>query len=208
MISGPDSFCPTFKSSSNPQKEVGQQHEIFFLETSGEKCLTPRQACSVESAARMNPQMKVTLHTDSGDSFSSSVGSTTNHRANTLGNKRNCDVMNILKRLPNVVVIRSRLADELRGTYLWDQWYDVGRLRQSQYPHVHLSDAVRVAILQKRGGIYLDLDCIVLRPLHCLRNTAGYLSSLPSWIENGVLSFDRSHPFLKFLMRVMVQHYK
>ena len=205
MISGPNSFCPAFNSSL----DVVQQREIFFLETSGENCLTPRQACSVESAARKNPHMKVTLYTDIGDSFSSSANrSTAGHRADTLGNQRNCDVMDILKRFPNVAVIRSRLADELQGTFLRGRWFDIGRLQQSQFPHVHLSDAVRVAILQKRGGIYLDLDCIVLRPLHCLRNTAAYLPSLPSWIENGVLSFDRSHPFLNFLMRVMVQYYK
>lgn len=130
------------------------------------------------------------------------------HRANSLGNKRNCDVMDTLEQIPNVALIRSQLTDELRETYLWDRWYDLGLLEQSQYPHVHLSDAVRVAIMYKQGGIYLDLDCIVLRPLHCIRNTAGYLSSLPSWVENGVLSFDRSHPFLNFLMKVMVQYYK
>ena len=116
--------------------------------------------------------------------------------------------MSILKSIANIIVIRSRLADELRGTYLWDRWYNSGRLKESQYPHIHLSDAIRVAILYKNGGIYLDLDCIVLRPINCLRNTAGYLKTLPSWIENGVMSFDQSHPFLNFLMKVMAQYYK
>lgn len=156
----------------------------------------------------MNPYMNVILHIDSGSFSSRTNGSTARHRADTLGNRRSCDVMDILKSFSNIQIVQSRLVDELRDTYLWDRWYSKGRLDESLYPHVHLSDAVRVAVMQKQGGIYLDLDCIVLRPIDCLRNTAGYLKSLPSWVENGVLTFDKSHPFLKFLMKVMVQYYK
>ena len=35
------------------------------------------------------------------------------------------------------------------------------------------SDLIRVALLWLFGGLYLDLDVVVLRPLYCLKNTIG-----------------------------------
>ena len=202
ILNGPD--CP-------PLENVRSNRDIFFLETSGEQCLTPRQACSVESAARANPQMPVILYVNSENPQVSRrpIGMNTTRRVDTLGNRRNCGAMDAVTAiLPNVKVTRIPMTEQLRDTPLWDTWYKKGQLEKSLYPHVHLSDAVRVAILKKQGGLYLDLDCIVFRPLHCLNNTAGYLPSLPTWIENGVLTFDQAYPFLNFLMRVMVQYYK
>ncbi len=41
-------------------------------------------------------------------------------------------------------------------------------------PQVHLSDAVRVALLWKYGGTYLDLDTVTIRPfLHLYDNFIG-----------------------------------
>ena len=201
-IPGPKTFCPPFDSSKDAQRS------IFFLETSGERCLTPRQLCSVESAARANPHMSVLLYIgqDSGNSKSSSVPK---HRAETKGNRRQCDATLLLAQCcPNVRVIYGNLMEHLRDTYLWDHWYLEGHFNRSQMPHVHLSDAVRLALLHKLGGIYLDLDVIVLRPLHCLHNTAGYLTQLNNWIENGVLTFDRMHPFIHLYMKVAAKTFK
>ena len=35
---------------------------IIYIETSGEECLTPRQACGIESAARANPSMNIRIY--------------------------------------------------------------------------------------------------------------------------------------------------
>jgi lactosylceramide 4-alpha-galactosyltransferase len=72
-----------------------------------------------------------------------------------------------------------------------------------------LSDVVRIAMLHKSGGIYLDLDVVVLRSLGCLRNTAGEVRSpeYKAGIENGVLIFDKGHELLNQYMRLMEQEY-
>ena len=44
---------------------------------------------------------------------------------------------------------------------------------QSQFPLAQRSDLVRVALLWNLGGIYLDLDVVVLRPLYCLKDAIG-----------------------------------
>ena len=50
--------------------------------------------------------------------------------------------------LDNVRVVRVPLIDQLRGTFLWDHWYLAGHWNRSRTPHVHLSDAVRLALVR------------------------------------------------------------
>ena len=192
---GLSTLCPPLNSDSPSQS-------IFFVETSGHKCLTARQACSVESAARMNPDLPVRVYQHDRPIAGSKINS------HLPGQKRNCDVTEALQReFRNVHLIREDLAVHLEGTPLW-KLYAQGKLNESQYPLMHWSDAVRAAILRKYGGIYLDLDCTVLRPLHCLQNTVGLVDYIPHWVENGVMIFDAGHPFLDFLMKYMVFAFK
>jgi len=68
-------------------------------------------------------------------------------------------------------------------------------MKKSPYWIVQLSDAARLILLEKYGGIYLDFDNIVFRFLHCLRNTLSYLQE-ELHIENGImvmLSIYKNH---------------
>ena len=110
--------------------------------------------------------------------------------------------------MPNVKLIRQDLVQvHSQGTPLY-KLHESGLLDQSHHPMAHRSDIARIGILWKQGGLYLDLDCIVLRPLHCLRNTVGLGDLLPNWAENGVITFDPGHPFLSYLMDHMIAEYK
>ncbi|KAK7286898.1 hypothetical protein RJT34_22242 [Clitoria ternatea] len=65
----------------------------------------------------------------------------------------------------------------------------------------NLSNLIRLVVLYKYGGIYIDTDFIVLRPLTGLRNSIGAQSmNLGSkhWtrLNNAVLVFDMRHPLL------------
>ncbi|KAL8093019.1 uncharacterized protein LOC141692493 isoform X1 [Apium graveolens] len=68
----------------------------------------------------------------------------------------------------------------------------------------NLSNLIRLAVLYKYGGVYLDTDFIVLRDFSGLRNSIGAQSSdaLGNWtrLNNAVLVFDKNHPLLyKFI---------
>ena len=125
------------------------------------------------------------------------------------GQQRNCAVTNKLFHdwRSNVRLVREDLLEHLKNTSLY-RLHQKGLLNQSSHPLVHRSDAVRVAMLWKYGGIYLDLDCLVFRPIHCLRNTVGLIDFLPNWVENGVMTYQAGHPFLQFLMKYMVFAFK
>ena len=83
-------------------------------------------------------------------------------------------------------LVYENLEHHLKDTPLWSL-QSKGRLNESLYPLMHWSDAARVAILWRKGGIYMDLDVIVLRPVRCLRNTVGLVDYIPNWVENGVM---------------------
>ncbi|KAF8413918.1 hypothetical protein HHK36_001914 [Tetracentron sinense] len=69
----------------------------------------------------------------------------------------------------------------------------------------NLSNLLRLAILYKFGGIYLDTDVIVLKSFSKLRNVIGAQTvdlETGNWsrLNNAVLIFDKKHPLLlKFI---------
>nr|XP_023901277.1 lactosylceramide 4-alpha-galactosyltransferase-like [Quercus suber] len=69
----------------------------------------------------------------------------------------------------------------------------------------NLSNLVRLAVLYKYGGVYLDTDFIVLKPFRGLKNLIGAQSmdmKSKNWtrLNNAVLIFDANHPLLlKFI---------
>lgn len=68
----------------------------------------------------------------------------------------------------------------------------------------NLSNLIRLAVLYKYGGVYLDTDFIVLKDFSGLRNSIGAQSMNPlgNWtrLNNAVLIFDKDHPLLyKFI---------
>jgi hypothetical protein len=126
---------------------------------------------------------------------------------NNNGNEfsRHCPITSVLlEQMNNIEIVRENLLGLLEDTPLW-QLYKTGSFNRSTWRLFHLSDAARVALLWKKGGLYLDMDCIVLRSLHSLNNTIGTSKyTVPHWVENGVMAFSAGHPFLHFLMKYMV----
>lgn len=189
-IPGPADLCPStstgdqFDPSSSSSSSQQQQQSIFFIESSGEACLTARQACSIESAARSNPDLAIRVHIENEKRPLKNKKKETKKAA--AGQTRSCTVTDSLKNLANVQLVYENLEHHLKDTPLWSL-QSKGRLNESLYPLMHWSDAARVAILWRKGGIYMDLDVIVLRPVRCLRNTVGLVDYIPNWVENGVM---------------------
>ncbi|XP_054803780.1 uncharacterized protein At4g19900 [Prosopis cineraria] len=69
----------------------------------------------------------------------------------------------------------------------------------------NLSNLLRLALLYKFGGIYMDADVIVLKSFSKLRNTIGaqnFDAKTGKWsrLNNALLIFDKKHPLLsKFI---------
>ncbi|XP_074555700.1 uncharacterized protein LOC141811578 [Curcuma longa] len=76
----------------------------------------------------------------------------------------------------------------------------------------NLSNLLRLALLYKYGGAYVDTDVIVLRSFSALRNAIGAQgvdARTQNWtrLNNAVMVFDREHPLLYEFMKEFAQSF-
>lgn len=61
-----------------------------------------------------------------------------------------------------------------------------GSVYRSQWPPIHLSDVLRLLVLYRYGGIYMDSDVIVMRSFRDL-NPVFLTEEEKSFLNNGVM---------------------
>lgn len=139
------------KSDSNIffiESRCGTRKSSQMSEVNSNFNLRPRQCCSVDSAATMNPTQNVyILHTcPLGKDFDLHLPT---HARNLLG-------------LDNVFVVPLNMEEALDGTPV-TSLYRSGKLENSLYPVVHASDILRLVVLWRFGGTYCDMDILFIR---------------------------------------------
>lgn len=112
-----------------------------------------RQACAVESAARWHRDRNVYIL------FASQCGVYKNGTTPLL--------FQMLNRYPNIHFRTMNLWRFSYGTPLYE-WMKTNQIFQSKYIVEHIADIFRFCTLYKFGGLYLDLDIIVLGNLDVL----------------------------------------
>ncbi|KAH8281668.1 hypothetical protein KR054_002049 [Drosophila jambulina] len=132
---------------------------IFFHETSCRQTerrkyklmeLTARQACAIESAALHNPNFQV---------FVLFAGPTFRRINNTQQ-----PLVEAILSYSNVHLRRLNLWSYAAGTPI-EEWLKDGSLFLSSYLFSHISDFLRYLTLYRYGGLYLDMDVVVLRSM-------------------------------------------
>lgn len=118
-------------SLSNQEDLIDIIEGAFFLETSYKSSLNYRQACSVESLAKLNPNLTVhvLMISEEIDRTSSTFVALTENYS-------------------NVRMTHLNIADLVAGSEL-EQWYYCSGWNKGWYPIPHLSDALRFFILKK-----------------------------------------------------------
>ncbi|KAJ2941531.1 hypothetical protein O0L34_g14583 [Tuta absoluta] len=136
----------------NISQSIKKRRHIFFHETSCRGDLTPRQACTIESAARAHPNWTIYVL------FCAPI--TTNYAYSK---------ESVISRiaLPNVKLRRIHINEYVKGTPV-ERLVSDGWLNSSKYRISHASDILRFTTLYKHPGVYLDLDIIVVKPLDSL----------------------------------------
>ena len=167
----------SFKNRTHIQPDTSLASDIFFIESTCSEELSGRQACSIESACVHNPDSVIALK----------------HLAPYL-NELN-PFLWALRQYPNFRTISINPAARVRGTVLED-WLLSGKWEpeegvDGEYPATDISNAFRLLELVLDGGLYLDLDCVVLKPLNGLANIAGLEDS--QYINTAVMQFNQTH---------------
>ena len=177
------------------------ERKILFVESSGKVCLTRRQLCSVESAALHNPNITVIVFISTKPEFKRFPSSVPPPKDKF----RDCDSTLRILQLPNIRMVVDTMSNFLKGTDLYD-WVESGVFYTSEYSMFHAGDVLRAALLKRHGGIFLDLDCMVLKPIGHLMNTVGKNEN--NWLDAGVVAFERDHPFIDHLIKRIIANFK
>eukprot|EP00092_Neocalanus_flemingeri_P102797 GFUD01131504.1.p1 GENE.GFUD01131504.1~~GFUD01131504.1.p1 ORF type:complete len:381 (-),score=72.29 GFUD01131504.1:121-1263(-) len=186
---GPNCSSPVRLQMFGPDKVLDQQ--MFFLETSGRSSLSPRQACSVESAAKLsNLHIQVILLSATLDLMDNS----TCYLYQTASNVSfyTIDMKTIFVNTPLQDIIRSK------------------KFAKSQYKITHQSDALRLALIFKYGGFYSDLDAVTIHDLSKFKNVIGSTKinskvGTLSHLANGEFHFERKHQLLWETMKMFTK---
>ncbi|KFO06216.1 Lactosylceramide 4-alpha-galactosyltransferase, partial [Balearica regulorum gibbericeps] len=164
--------------------------DVFFVETSERTDPSYLFTCSVESAARMHPGTRVVVLMKG---LANSNASLPNHWG-----------FSLLSCFPNVEIRPLDLTELFSGTPL-AKWYLQPEHQKEPYFLPVLSDACRITIMWKFGGIYLDTDFIVLKNLKNLTNALGMQSQ--DVLNGAFLSFTPKHEFIELCMQDFVDNY-
>ncbi|XP_014812528.1 PREDICTED: lactosylceramide 4-alpha-galactosyltransferase-like [Calidris pugnax] len=164
--------------------------DVFFVETSEQTNPSYLFTCSVESAARAHPGTRVVLLMKGLADGNASLP--------------NVWAFSLLSCLPNVEIRPLDLPELFSGTPL-AKWYLQSYHHWEPYFLPVLSDACRIVIMWKFGGIYLDTDFIVLKNLKNLTNALGIQSQ--DVLNGAFLSFTPKHEYMELCMQDFVDNY-
>lgn len=149
-----------------------------------------RQACSVETAAYLNPNRDVFVL------FSAPVG--------FYRDKTTSPVLEALNTYDNVHLRNLNLNEYMDDTPA-EEWFETEKLFSSNFLVGHMSDLLRLVTLYKYGGTYLDLDIFLLQSLDNLpKNFAA--AEVVNLVNNAVINFDSEgigHDIVAKLIRLV-----
>jgi len=131
--------------------DIGEDN-IFFMETSPKEVITPREACSLESAAR-NSGLHVVMV-----------------RAGKVLDKSDNTTCQILNKFKSSVSLYYLDMDKFAEGTLLAGFFSSDTLEGSMSKFVHSADALRLLLLHRYGGFYADSDFVILKDLTQLKN--------------------------------------
>ncbi|XP_031627248.1 lactosylceramide 4-alpha-galactosyltransferase-like [Contarinia nasturtii] len=171
---------------------------IFFIATScmndGQFTLNARETCAIESAATQNPNRDVYVL------FVSPVGFTPN--------KSNSSLIGILKSFRNVHFRNLNIYDFSKNTPA-EQWVTRDQIFLSPYFKTQMSDYIRFLTLYKFGGIYFDMDFIMIKSVDELPPNFMPLEKSDK-INASVLGFASNgtgHNIMDMILRECIEKY-
>ncbi|XP_059473126.1 lactosylceramide 4-alpha-galactosyltransferase-like [Neocloeon triangulifer] len=165
---------------------------IFFTETSSTGRVHVRAVCTLEAASSLNPKTQIFLV------FSQQV--------QVISLTRNPALAELLKRAQNVHMVTVNNHQVIKDTPL--EGVFTTELAKSPTPNEHLSDFLRLGLLWKLGGTYMDLDLLTFKSLLPIVRLKNFLTAdTEDKINTSMLGFQRNHPFLMFIMETSREQY-
>ncbi|KAM4041310.1 alpha-1,4-N-acetylglucosaminyltransferase-like [Anomaloglossus baeobatrachus] len=162
---------------------------IIYLETTDRIQPPALVLCAIESAARVYKNRPVAF-------FMKGLNNT--NIEETV--KRHFSVLSSMK---NIYFLPLRMEELFIDTPLHSWYHKIDPQKQLHWTHVS-SDACRLALIWKHGGMYMDTDFISIRSIPYKDFLAAQSSQFSS---NGIFGFSSHHNFTQKCMEDFVQNY-
>ncbi|KAJ3417443.1 Lactosylceramide 4-alpha-galactosyltransferase [Chytridiales sp. JEL 0842] len=176
---------------ASPESIASIPKQLFFIHYN-DKLTNPRYLCSLESAAAQNPEHKIIVYARNTTGFRTSIERWKGEVLGVNGTGR--------------FEVRELIWDDgMKGTPL-QEWYRSGTYKKSNWVRQNLGNALRLALLWKFGGVYLDMDIISMNPISGVGRSLGKQDSF--WFNNAFLSFPKADPFMWQLMEEFVAGFR
>lgn len=182
-----------------PQRDSSSK-QIFFIETShpegGYLNINAREACAIESAALMHPDYKIFVL------FAGRIAIDANN---------NCSIMinNMFKEYHNIHFRRINPMEFSKNSPM-ESFFKTDKIKSSKHLPTHLADILRLVTLYKYGGLYFDLDVVVVKSLAELgENFLG--ASTNKMLMSGTLQLSGNgigHEFAEACLKDIAKHYR
>ncbi|XP_003218461.1 alpha-1,4-N-acetylglucosaminyltransferase [Anolis carolinensis] len=182
---------PISKHSLTPKDVMSQGRSIIFLETTENLQPSPLVLCSVESAARIYLDRPIIFLMKGMD----------NNSMTDLASS--CPSLSFLYAMKNVFIFPLKLNILFQDTPLLPWYLQVNATQEKHWVYI-ISDAIRLAMVWRYGGIYMDTDVISIRPIPVTNFLAAQSSQFSS---NGIFGFQQYHQFLWDCMEDFVENY-
>ncbi|XP_023337059.1 alpha-1,4-N-acetylglucosaminyltransferase [Eurytemora carolleeae] len=157
--------------------------DIFMMHVDSSPKLSIVQACSIDSVAFHHEDRKVCL------------GVLKDAHVTVLkGELRNRDNLEIVYVDPDFLFSEDPL------NHIWEQWRE--NVETTAFKNQHLSRLLGMAWLWKYGGMVLDTDLLILKPIYGLNSSYLVIENTDPGrgISSGVVKLSRHHPFLNSLL--------
>ncbi|KAG5666676.1 hypothetical protein PVAND_014691 [Polypedilum vanderplanki] len=166
-------FLIDLEKLENPKSK-----QIFFLEThlfGKRKLENSRQICSIESAARMNHDFNIYffLMTDQNEVI-----------------LEHTIQLDVLLSYSNIKIRFANITEFTKGTKM-ENFFKENKIAKSPYQIEHTSDILRMLILNKFGGLYLDHDVLSLFPISLLNVKNFGCLEKRNFFANAILKLDK-----------------
>ncbi|XP_066445405.1 alpha-1,4-N-acetylglucosaminyltransferase-like [Eleutherodactylus coqui] len=173
----------------SPSDVLKEGDGIIFLETSDRTQLTSLILCAIESTARVYKNRPVAF-------FMKGLNNTNIEEMMT-------SEFPVLSSLRNIYFFPLNLTEVFTDTPLLS-WYQKINPQQEKHWIYVSSDACRLALIWKYGGIYVDTDFISMQSIP---DQDFLAAEFPQFSSNGIFGFSPHHNFTQKCMEDFVQNY-
>ncbi|XP_059469113.1 lactosylceramide 4-alpha-galactosyltransferase-like [Neocloeon triangulifer] len=167
---------------------------VFFIESSGTGVLSTRQLCTIESLQENNPEVKiVVLYVDP---------------VKVVNLAGQSSLFKVLRNANGRVVLAT-----VNATYIVEK-SGIFKTTAQKIFHVtpykthHVSDILRLILIWKFGGFYMDTDLVIFKNLDKLLSVENFLlSQVDDSIAPYFFGFRKNHPMLQKMMETARDEY-